>query len=118
MVSGKEEDDDPEKALRTEYFEAEPEDLVAGIKIKHVSKVPGRGQAGGWAGGRRVPGPEACPLPGLSELGPSSRPRFLPIPGPRGPALTASGAHGPQPPPPLRLCPGLWVGTMCCPLDL
>lgn len=39
MVSGKEEDDDPEKALRTEYFEAEPEDLVAGIKIKHVSKV-------------------------------------------------------------------------------
>uniref|UniRef100_A0A8C3WSX6 ATP binding cassette subfamily A member 3 n=1 Tax=Catagonus wagneri TaxID=51154 RepID=A0A8C3WSX6_9CETA len=38
-VLGKEEDDDPEKALRTEYFEAEPEDLVAGIKIKHVSKV-------------------------------------------------------------------------------
>uniref|UniRef100_A0A8C4PIL5 ATP binding cassette subfamily A member 3 n=1 Tax=Equus asinus asinus TaxID=83772 RepID=A0A8C4PIL5_EQUAS len=39
-VFGKEEDDDdPEKALRTEYFEAEPEDLVAGIKIKHVSKV-------------------------------------------------------------------------------
>lgn len=37
---GKEEgDDDPEKALRTEFFEAEPEDLVAGIKIKHVSKV-------------------------------------------------------------------------------
>uniref|UniRef100_A0A8C6DPH6 ATP binding cassette subfamily A member 3 n=1 Tax=Moschus moschiferus TaxID=68415 RepID=A0A8C6DPH6_MOSMO len=34
-----EEDDDPEKVLRTEYFEAEPEDLVAGIKIKHVSKV-------------------------------------------------------------------------------
>uniref|UniRef100_A0A452VD19 ATP binding cassette subfamily A member 3 n=1 Tax=Ursus maritimus TaxID=29073 RepID=A0A452VD19_URSMA len=34
-----EEDDDPEKALRTEYFEAEPEDLVAGIKIKHVTKV-------------------------------------------------------------------------------
>nr|KAF6439589.1 hypothetical protein HJG63_000034 [Rousettus aegyptiacus] len=39
-VLGKEEEDyDPEKALRTEYFEAEPEDLVAGIKIKHVSKV-------------------------------------------------------------------------------
>ncbi|KAB0401470.1 hypothetical protein E2I00_009254 [Balaenoptera physalus] len=39
-VLGKEkEDDDPEKVLRTEYFEAEPEDLVAGIKIKHVSKV-------------------------------------------------------------------------------
>lgn len=35
--------------LRTEYFEAEPEDLVAGIKIKHVSKVPylwGRGPQG------------------------------------------------------------------------
>ncbi|XP_066131310.1 phospholipid-transporting ATPase ABCA3 [Saccopteryx bilineata] len=39
-VLGKEEEDhDPEKALRTEYFEAEPEDLVAGIKIKHISKV-------------------------------------------------------------------------------
>ncbi|XP_037363662.1 phospholipid-transporting ATPase ABCA3 [Talpa occidentalis] len=41
---GKEEDDeDPEKALGTEYFEAEPEDLVAGIKIKHMSKVFGAG---------------------------------------------------------------------------
>ncbi|XP_008843584.1 ATP-binding cassette sub-family A member 3 isoform X3 [Nannospalax galili] len=39
-VLGKEEEDsDPEKALRAEYFEAEPEDLVAGIKIKHLSKV-------------------------------------------------------------------------------
>uniref|UniRef100_A0A2I3SKW0 ATP binding cassette subfamily A member 3 n=1 Tax=Pan troglodytes TaxID=9598 RepID=A0A2I3SKW0_PANTR len=39
-VAGKEEEDsDPEKALRNEYFEAEPEDLVAGIKIKHLSKV-------------------------------------------------------------------------------
>ncbi|XP_066238945.1 phospholipid-transporting ATPase ABCA3 [Saccopteryx leptura] len=39
-VLGKEEEDhDPEKALKTEYFEAEPEDLVAGIKIKHISKV-------------------------------------------------------------------------------
>ncbi|XP_055991191.1 phospholipid-transporting ATPase ABCA3 [Sorex fumeus] len=37
---GKEdEDEDPEKAANTEYFEAEPEDLVAGIKIKHVSKL-------------------------------------------------------------------------------
>ncbi|XP_027626792.1 ATP-binding cassette sub-family A member 3 [Tupaia chinensis] len=37
---GKEDDDsDPEKVLRTEFFEAEPEDLVAGIKIKHLSKV-------------------------------------------------------------------------------
>uniref|UniRef100_G3SMA0 ATP binding cassette subfamily A member 3 n=1 Tax=Loxodonta africana TaxID=9785 RepID=G3SMA0_LOXAF len=32
-------DDDPEKVLRMEFFEAEPEDLVAGIKIKHLSKV-------------------------------------------------------------------------------
>nr|XP_006979007.1 phospholipid-transporting ATPase ABCA3 [Peromyscus maniculatus bairdii]XP_015853164.1 phospholipid-transporting ATPase ABCA3 [Peromyscus maniculatus bairdii] len=39
VVGKKEEDSDPEKALRTEYFEAEPEDLVAGIKIKHLSKV-------------------------------------------------------------------------------
>ncbi|XP_023377237.1 ATP-binding cassette sub-family A member 3 [Pteropus vampyrus] len=39
VLGKEEEDDDPEKALRTEYFEAEPEDLVAGIKIKHVSKV-------------------------------------------------------------------------------
>ncbi|XP_010838764.1 PREDICTED: LOW QUALITY PROTEIN: ATP-binding cassette sub-family A member 3 [Bison bison bison] len=41
-----EEDDDPEKVLRTEYFEAEPEDLVAGIKIKHVSKVFRAGNKG------------------------------------------------------------------------
>ncbi|XP_019504266.1 PREDICTED: ATP-binding cassette sub-family A member 3 [Hipposideros armiger] len=39
VLGKEEEDDDPEKALRTEFFEAEPEDLVAGIKIKHVSKV-------------------------------------------------------------------------------
>ncbi|XP_023584173.1 phospholipid-transporting ATPase ABCA3 [Trichechus manatus latirostris] len=32
-------DDDPEKAFRTEFFEAEPKGLVAGIKIKHLSKV-------------------------------------------------------------------------------
>uniref|UniRef100_A0A5F9CAV9 ATP binding cassette subfamily A member 3 n=1 Tax=Oryctolagus cuniculus TaxID=9986 RepID=A0A5F9CAV9_RABIT len=36
---GKEEDADPEKALPTEHCEAEPEALVAGIKIKHLSKV-------------------------------------------------------------------------------
>ncbi|XP_062036152.1 phospholipid-transporting ATPase ABCA3 isoform X2 [Lepus europaeus] len=36
---GKEEDADPEKALPTEHCEAEPETLVAGIKIKHLSKV-------------------------------------------------------------------------------
>ncbi|XP_025772506.1 ATP-binding cassette sub-family A member 3 [Puma concolor] len=39
VLGKEEEDDDPEKVLRTEYFEAEPEDLVAGIKIKHVTKV-------------------------------------------------------------------------------
>ncbi|XP_012866697.1 PREDICTED: ATP-binding cassette sub-family A member 3 [Dipodomys ordii] len=39
VVGKEEEDSDPEKALRTEYFEAEPEDLVAGLKIKHLSKV-------------------------------------------------------------------------------
>lgn len=38
MALGKE-DEDPEKALRSEYFEVEPEDLVAGIKIKHMSKL-------------------------------------------------------------------------------
>uniref|UniRef100_A0A2K6EEP9 ATP binding cassette subfamily A member 3 n=1 Tax=Propithecus coquereli TaxID=379532 RepID=A0A2K6EEP9_PROCO len=39
VIGKEEEDNDPEKALGTEYFEAEPEDLVAGIKIKHLSKV-------------------------------------------------------------------------------
>uniref|UniRef100_A0A8C2MH63 ATP-binding cassette, sub-family A member 3 n=1 Tax=Cricetulus griseus TaxID=10029 RepID=A0A8C2MH63_CRIGR len=39
VIGKEEEDSDPEKTLRTEYFEAEPEDLVAGIKIKHLSKV-------------------------------------------------------------------------------
>ncbi|XP_058142595.1 phospholipid-transporting ATPase ABCA3 [Dasypus novemcinctus] len=38
-VLGKEGDDDPEKALRSEFFEAEPEGLVAGIRIQHLSKV-------------------------------------------------------------------------------
>lgn len=56
-----EEDDDPEKALRTEYFEAEPEDLVAGIKIKHVTKVPHSvGLVGTGARGPR-PHPELSP---------------------------------------------------------
>uniref|UniRef100_A0A8I6AQZ2 ATP binding cassette subfamily A member 3 n=1 Tax=Rattus norvegicus TaxID=10116 RepID=A0A8I6AQZ2_RAT len=39
VVGKEEEGGDPEKAFRTEYFEAEPEDLAAGIKIKHLSKV-------------------------------------------------------------------------------
>uniref|UniRef100_A0A8C3V064 ATP binding cassette subfamily A member 3 n=1 Tax=Catharus ustulatus TaxID=91951 RepID=A0A8C3V064_CATUS len=30
---------DPEKALRSQYIEEEPADLVSGIKIKHLSKV-------------------------------------------------------------------------------
>ncbi|XP_004706220.1 phospholipid-transporting ATPase ABCA3 [Echinops telfairi] len=38
-LAKEDEDKDPEKALRSEFFEAEPEDLVAGIKIKHLSKV-------------------------------------------------------------------------------
>ncbi|XP_072455492.1 phospholipid-transporting ATPase ABCA3 [Notamacropus eugenii] len=39
MMGKEEEEDDPEKVLKTEYIEAEPEDLVAGIKIKHLSKM-------------------------------------------------------------------------------
>lgn len=39
IVGKEEEGSDPEKALRNEYFEAEPEDLIAGIRIKHLSKV-------------------------------------------------------------------------------
>uniref|UniRef100_A0A8C3Y8A5 ATP binding cassette subfamily A member 3 n=1 Tax=Catharus ustulatus TaxID=91951 RepID=A0A8C3Y8A5_CATUS len=35
----KEEEEDPEKALRSQYIEEEPADLVSGIKIKHLSKV-------------------------------------------------------------------------------
>lgn len=45
VVGKEEEGSDPEKALRNEYFEAEPEDLVAGIKIKHLSKVRLEGTA-------------------------------------------------------------------------
>uniref|UniRef100_A0A8C0H865 ATP binding cassette subfamily A member 3 n=1 Tax=Chelonoidis abingdonii TaxID=106734 RepID=A0A8C0H865_CHEAB len=35
----KEEEEDPEKALKSQYIEEEPSDLVSGIKIKHLSKV-------------------------------------------------------------------------------
>uniref|UniRef100_A0A8C3SYF5 ATP binding cassette subfamily A member 3 n=1 Tax=Chelydra serpentina TaxID=8475 RepID=A0A8C3SYF5_CHESE len=35
----KEEEEDPEKALKSQYIEEEPADLVSGIKIKHLSKV-------------------------------------------------------------------------------
>ncbi|XP_058536334.1 phospholipid-transporting ATPase ABCA3 [Ochotona princeps] len=38
-ATGKEEDADPEKGIPTEHCEAEPEALLAGIKIKHLSKV-------------------------------------------------------------------------------
>ncbi|XP_010121933.1 PREDICTED: ATP-binding cassette sub-family A member 3-like, partial [Chlamydotis macqueenii] len=34
----KEEEEDPEKALKSQYIEEEPADLVSGIKIKHLSK--------------------------------------------------------------------------------
>ncbi|KAF7243057.1 ATP-binding cassette sub-family A member 3 [Varanus komodoensis] len=34
----KEEEEDPEKALKSQYLEEEPSDLVSGIKIKHLSK--------------------------------------------------------------------------------
>ncbi|XP_053132329.1 phospholipid-transporting ATPase ABCA3 [Hemicordylus capensis] len=35
----KEEEEDPEKALKSQFIEEEPSDLVSGIKIKHLSKV-------------------------------------------------------------------------------
>ncbi|KAM4697953.1 phospholipid-transporting ATPase ABCA3 [Rhinophrynus dorsalis] len=35
----KEEDEDPEKALKGEYLEEEPSDLAPGIRIKHLSKM-------------------------------------------------------------------------------
>nr|XP_033770036.1 ATP-binding cassette sub-family A member 3 [Geotrypetes seraphini]XP_033770037.1 ATP-binding cassette sub-family A member 3 [Geotrypetes seraphini]XP_033770038.1 ATP-binding cassette sub-family A member 3 [Geotrypetes seraphini] len=35
----KEEEEDPEKALKREFIEEEPTDLISGIKIKHLSKV-------------------------------------------------------------------------------
>uniref|UniRef100_A0A8C5R778 ATP binding cassette subfamily A member 3 n=1 Tax=Leptobrachium leishanense TaxID=445787 RepID=A0A8C5R778_9ANUR len=38
-VLEKEEDEDPEKALQGEYLEEEPSDLVAGVRIKHLTKV-------------------------------------------------------------------------------
>ncbi|KAL7979133.1 hypothetical protein Chor_015157 [Crotalus horridus] len=35
----KEEEEDPEKALKSQFIEEEPSDLVSGVKIKHLSKV-------------------------------------------------------------------------------
>ncbi|XP_064415233.1 phospholipid-transporting ATPase ABCA3 isoform X1 [Latimeria chalumnae] len=39
LVKEKEEEEDPEKALRSEFIEEEPAGLVSGIKIKHLTKV-------------------------------------------------------------------------------
>lgn len=39
MGREKEEEEDPEKALKSQYIEEEPSDLVSGVKIKHLSKV-------------------------------------------------------------------------------
>lgn len=44
MGKEKEEEEDPEKALKSQYIEEEPADLVSGIKIKHLSKVPSAAQ--------------------------------------------------------------------------
>uniref|UniRef100_A0A8C5GNT7 ABC transporter domain-containing protein n=1 Tax=Gouania willdenowi TaxID=441366 RepID=A0A8C5GNT7_GOUWI len=38
LVNEKEEEEDPEKALKGEFIEAEPSGLVSGIKIKHLAK--------------------------------------------------------------------------------
>lgn len=39
FVNEKEEEEDAEKALKTEFIEEEPSGLVSGIKIKHLCKV-------------------------------------------------------------------------------
>lgn len=39
LVTGKEEEEDAEKALKGEFIEEEPSGLVSGIKIKHLCKV-------------------------------------------------------------------------------
>lgn len=86
VVRKEEEDSDPEKAFRSEYFEAEPEDLVAGIKIKHLSKVlPPSGDGTrtlgtGWSDSPR------CPLQALffpkhliiDDKGPLATPDIFP----------------------------------------
>lgn len=38
-VIEKEDDEDPEKALRGEYLEEEPSDLIPGVRIKHLTKA-------------------------------------------------------------------------------
>lgn len=99
MLGKEEEDDDPEKVLRTEYFEAEPEDLVAGIRIKHVTKVP-RPVGRAWIG-TSCHGAETCHLargtlragghpPGLAAPGP---PWLLSDPSP-GHVPRAQGSQG------------------------
>lgn len=96
VVGKEEEGGDPEKAFRTEYFEAEPEDLVAGIKIKHLSKVS--------LAGRLVScGCFLCSTP-------SSCPEHLKEDG-RIPSWQLLSAHSAQTiPPHLATC---WQ-TLCC----
>lgn len=76
---GKEEDADPQKAIPTEYCEAEPEALLAGIKIKHLSKVPCACEARPLAGAllapqcrRRKGSAPSCSLPGSLGTAPVS----------------------------------------------
>lgn len=67
MGKEKEEEEDPEKALKSQYIEEEPSDLVSGIKIKHLSKVlPAQHKF--WS--------RALPSPVLSQR--SSSPRAAP----------------------------------------
>uniref|UniRef100_A0AAY4BAQ1 ABC transporter domain-containing protein n=1 Tax=Denticeps clupeoides TaxID=299321 RepID=A0AAY4BAQ1_9TELE len=39
MLKEKEEEEDSEKAMKSEFFEEEPSGLVSGVKIKHLAKV-------------------------------------------------------------------------------
>uniref|UniRef100_H3AU42 ATP binding cassette subfamily A member 3 n=1 Tax=Latimeria chalumnae TaxID=7897 RepID=H3AU42_LATCH len=51
LVKEKEEEEDPEKALRSEFIEEEPAGLVSGIKIKHLTKLgflANQNCMGGW----------------------------------------------------------------------
>ncbi|KAG8506409.1 ATP-binding cassette sub-family A member 3 [Galemys pyrenaicus] len=98
LLGEEEADEDPEKALRTEYFEAEPEDLVAGVKIKHVSKVPGPGRAGGAWVNWPLPPPLLHPLLTAQARGASAARvsgLWLGLPGAdEAPAVRLPGAAG------------------------
>ena len=107
-----EEDDDPEKALRTEYFEAEPEDLVAGIKIKHVTKVPhsvGLVGTGASPSPRALSKPVTIPRP-CCPLGP--RDCSLTTPQALSPGLRGSGLS--QQHVPLGMNPPVSFANACC----